>query len=262
MEEVISNSVNGVHPSVDAHKKRKSHPSPMLGVAETPSVASPEVKRAKTAEFSENGVAHKNTEVTQVEFNDVLAAILHVVQGLDKHKIMSTVAISVVNGEKAEHSMQTIRTKLREAQYSSIVVFKDDISKICQQAIINNAREPEKQEHAQKLLQLASDLISDKLHYTIRSHGKKVRAREESQSSTPARDYEKVALFQRAPEGFVFTSVAVVKDESLDQDLTKCVIVPTASAPTPPKLQEINSKLRPIQSMSERTKKKSTGGKL
>ncbi|KAF8938333.1 hypothetical protein BGZ58_001132 [Dissophora ornata] len=258
MDESVSINANGLHAPMDGGHKRKSHPSPMADGTGSP-VLSSEPKKPKTSEFSESSQTPKNTEVTQVEFNDILANILHVVHGLDKQKVMTTVAVSVENGGNVETSIHTIRSKLREAQYSSILAFKDDISNIFKQSIVAGAHDSEKQNHAQKLLQLASDLISDKSHYTIRSHGKKVRSREESQITAPERDFEKVALFQRAPEGFVFTSTALVKDESLDQDVAKTVVVPTASVPNPPLLKDINTKPRPASSVLEQSKKKSTG---
>ncbi|KAG0208717.1 hypothetical protein BGX28_000415 [Mortierella sp. GBA30] len=259
MAETTANNVNGAQPAADGHKKRKSHPSPLSDVPGSPGVTT-EAKRAKTSEFGENGVMQKNTEVTQVEFNDVLESILNVLQELDKYKIMSTIAVSHSNGDKVETSFKIIKSKLKDHQYSSVNAFKDDLSRICQQAIVASAYEPEKQEHAQKLLQLACDLVSDKLHYSIRSHGKKVRSlQDENATTTPERDHEKVALFQRSNEGFVFSSKAVVKDESLEQELAKTVIVPVPSNPNPPLLQDVSPKPRTSKSTSDQGKKKTTG---
>ncbi|KAF9360201.1 hypothetical protein BGX26_010201 [Mortierella sp. AD094] len=258
MDENIGNNVNGLHSAVDGHLKRKSHPSPILDSPGSPTITT-EPKRPKTSEFNEDSPIQKNTEVTQIEFNDVLANILHVVHNLDKHRIMTTIAISVVNGEKVERSLQNIRTKLREAQYSSTAAFKDDISAIFQQAIIANAQDLEKHDHARKLLQLASDLISDKSHYTIRSHGKKVRSREESQTTVPERDHDNFALFQRSAEGFVFTSRATAKDESLDSEMAKTILIPTASSVNPPLLKDVNTRPRPASTLADQIKKKSTG---
>ncbi|KAI1316838.1 hypothetical protein EDD11_009416 [Mortierella claussenii] len=262
MEESITSTANGIHnAAVDGgHLKRKSHPSPLADSSPGSPTISTEPKRPKTAEFNEPSPTQKNTEVTQVEFNDILANILHVVQGLDKHKVMTTVATDVVNGERTEISMQSIRLKLREAQFSNILSFRDDIGAICKQAILSHTHDPQKQEHAQKLLHLVSDLISDKFHYTIRSHGKKARAREEIEAvAALERDNGKVALFQRAPEGFVFTSTAIVKDDSLDQEVAKTVIIPTASAANPPLLKDINTKPRPVPSLDDQAKKKASG---
>ncbi|KAF9113751.1 60S ribosomal protein L30 [Mortierella sp. AM989] len=258
MDESVNNNVNGLHSAVDGHLKRKSHPSPIADSPGSPTITT-EPKRPKTAEFTEESPTPKITEVTQIEFNDVLANILHVVHDLDRHKIMDTVAISVVNGEKVERSLQSIRTKLRETQYSSTAAFKDDISSICKQAIVLNAQDPEKQEHAQKLLQLTTNLINDKSHYTIRSHGKKVRSQEESQTVTPERDYDNFALFQRSTDGFVFTSKATTKDETMDPELAKTILIPTASSVNPPLLKDINTRPRPAITLAEQTKKKSTG---
>ena len=108
------------------------------------------------------------------------------------------------------------------------------------------------------MLQLATDLIADKSHYTIRSHGKKVRSREESQASLPPRDHEKFALFQRTNEGFVFTSKARGKDDLVEQDIPKTVVIPVASTPNPPTLKEVNSKLRNFRSTAP--KKQTAGG--
>ncbi|KAF9926260.1 Bromodomain containing protein 7 [Linnemannia zychae] len=250
-------TINGTHAETEGDKKRKSHPSPL---PEGPgSVAlTTEPKRAKTADILENNPLQKNTEVTQVEFNDTLANILRVAQGLDKLNILGTVIPPNVNGETAEASIATIRSKLGEAQYTNVFAFKDDIAKICQYAITANAQAPEKQEYAQKLLQLVSSLVSDKSHYTIRSHGKKVRSREESQAAAPERS-GKVALFQRGPEGFVFSSRADIKEDSIEPDVAKTVIVPTASAVIPPTLNEINTKPRPMPPLSDQAKKKTTG---
>ncbi|KAF9281570.1 Bromodomain containing protein 7 [Mortierella alpina] len=258
MAETSANNVNGAQTTIDEHKKRKSHPSPLPDVPGSPGVAT-EVKRAKTAEFGENNVPQKNLEVTQVEFNYVLATILNVLQSLDKHNIMSAVALTLTNGEKVEYSLQIVKSKLKQHQYSSINAFKDDIIKICQQAITSNARDTEKQEHGQKLLQLALDLIGDKSHYTIRSHGKKVQSQEETQTTAPERDHEKVALFQRSAEGFVFSSKAIVKDEALDQELAKTVVVPVSSNPNPPLLQDVSIKPRTTKLPSDQAKKKTTG---
>ncbi|KAK3847530.1 MAG: hypothetical protein J3R72DRAFT_485794 [Linnemannia gamsii] len=249
-------SVNGTH-AVAEDKKRKSHPSPL---PEGPgSIAlTTEPKRAKTADITENSLPQKNTEITQVEFNDILANILRVAQGLDKQNIMATIVPANLNGEALENSVATIRFKLEEAQYTNVFAFKDDFAKICQFAITTNAQAPEKQEHAQRLLQLVSSLVSDKSHYTIRSHGKKVRSREESQAAAPERS-GKVALFQRGPEGFVFSSKAGVKEEGMEPDVAKAVIVPTASAANPPTLHDINTKPRPIPRLSDQAKKKTTG---
>ncbi|KAF9088016.1 hypothetical protein BGX23_007699 [Mortierella sp. AD031] len=257
-------SVNGTHaPVVEGDKKRKSHPSPLPeGPGSVPLTTEP--KRPKTGDHTDqHSIPQKNTEVTQVEFNDILANILHVAQGLDKHNIMTTVNTSTTttaNGEAVttESSLATIRTKLREAQYTNVFAFKDDFAKICQHAVAMSAQAPEKQEHAQRLLQLVSNLVSDKSHYTIRSHGKKVRSREESQAAAPERS-GKVALFQRGPEGFVFSSKAGVKEESLEPDVAKTVIVPTASTATPPTLHDINTKPRPMPPLSDHAKKKTSG---
>ncbi|KAF9574169.1 60S ribosomal protein L30 [Mortierella alpina] len=257
MAETSANNVNGAHTAIDGHKKRKSHPSPLPDVPGSPGIVT-EVKRAKTAEFGESSVSQKNLEVTQVEFNNILTTILNVLQSLDKHSIMSAVALTLTNGEKVEHSLQIVKSKLKENQYSSINAFKDDITKIVQQAITSNTRDTEKQEHAQKLLQLALDLIGDKSHYAIRSHGKKVQ-QEETQTTAPERDYEKVALFQRSTEGFVFSSKSLVKDEALEQELAKTVVVPVSSNPNPPLLQDVSGKARTTKATVDQTKKKTTG---
>ncbi|KAF9922935.1 hypothetical protein BGZ65_009255, partial [Modicella reniformis] len=260
MDESVINHVNGIHTATtEGHLKRKSHPSP-LGDSPGSPIIGTETKRPKMSEkiseCSEDSPTRKNTEVTQVEFNDVLAIIFHVIHDLDKHEVMAAVAFSMINGEKVEHSVQVIRSKLSDAQYSSVLAFKDDISNILKQAITNSAQDPVKQEHAQRLLQLAYDLISDKSHYTIRSHGKKVRSREETQApAAPERDFEKVALFQRVSDGFVFTSKAIVKDDSLDQELSKTVVVPTASNANPPLLKDINTRPRPASNAAHQTKK-------
>ncbi|KAF9135951.1 hypothetical protein BGW39_009925 [Mortierella sp. 14UC] len=250
-------SVNGTHAVAEGDKKRKSHPSPLPeGPGSIPLTTEP--KRAKTADITENSLPQKNTEITQVEFNDILTNILRVAQGLDKQNIMATVVPANTNGEAPENSVATIRSKLNEAEYTNVFAFKDDISKICQYAVSINAQAPEKQDHAQRLLQLVSSLVSDKSHYTIRSHGKKVRSREESQATAPERS-GKVALFQRGPEGFVFSSKAGVKEDGLEPDVAKAVIVPTASAVNPPTLHDINTKPRPMPPLSDQAKRKTTG---
>ncbi|KAF9295502.1 hypothetical protein BGZ88_001964 [Linnemannia elongata] len=252
-------SVNGTHTVAEGDKKRKSHSSPL---PEGPgSIAlTTEPKRPKTGDITEtsSSLPQKNTEVTQVEFNDTLASILRVAQSLDKHNVLTTVVPANINGESAENSVATIRSKLGDAQYTNVFAFKDDFAKICQHAITTNAQSPEKQEHSQKLLQLVSSLVSDKSHYTIRSHGKKVRSREESQAAVPERS-GKVALFQRGPEGFVFSSKAALKEDSLEPDVAKSVIVPTASATNPPTLHDINTKPRPMPRLTDQEKKKTTG---
>ncbi|KAG0246391.1 hypothetical protein B0O80DRAFT_498746 [Mortierella sp. GBAus27b] len=256
MDESVGNDVNGVHVTpTDGHLKRKSHPSPIGDSPGSPIIGA-EAKRPKTSDFSETSPTRKNTEVTQVEFNEVLGTIFHVVHNLDKYEVMDAVAVSMVNGEKSESSVQAIQARLADAQYSSIVAFKDDIGNIIKQAIIVSSQDPVKQEYAQRLLQLANDLITDKSHYTIRSHGKKVRSREETQASaTPERDFEKIALIQRTADGFVFTSKAIVKDDSLDQELSKTIVIPTASSANPPLLKDINTKPRPASSAADQTKK-------
>ncbi|KAF9364801.1 hypothetical protein BGX34_000348 [Mortierella sp. NVP85] len=255
MDENTNNSVNGAHAATDGHLKRKSHPSP-IGESPGSPIIGTETKRPKTSEFSDTSPPRKNTEVTQFEFNDVLSTIFRVIRDLDKYKAIDTVGVSVVNGEGVESSAQAIQSKLSEAQYSSVPAFKDDISNILKQAILNSAQDPVKQDHAQKLLQLAHDLIGDKSHYTIRSHGKKVRSRDETQTpATPERDFEKVALFQRVSDGFVFTSKAIVKDDALDQELSKTVVVPTASNSNPPLLKDVNTKPRPVSTGADHTKK-------
>ncbi|KAF9913397.1 hypothetical protein BX616_010084 [Lobosporangium transversale] len=263
MDESVNIVMNGTHINgamEDGHLKRNSHPSPMADSNPGSPIIMTEPKRAKTSEFDEGSPTSKSTEVTQFEFNEMLSTILNVIQELDKYEIMSTIATSVVNGEKVEISIQTMQSKLKDAQYSSVLTLKDDIGRICRQAITDNSQNPEIQEHAQKLLHLASDLINDKSHYTIRSHGKKVRPREESQAvAAPGRDHEKVALFQRGPEGFVFTSAAFVKDESLDLEVSTTVVVPTPSNPNPPLLKDVNTRPRPMPPAADAAKRKSTG---
>ncbi|CAO3567825.1 unnamed protein product [Mortierella alpina] len=258
MAETSTNNDNGAQTAIDGHKKRKSHPSPLPDTPGSPGVAT-EVKRAKTAEFGESNVSQKTLEVTQVEFNSVLTTILNVLERLDKHGIMSAVALTLNNGEKVEYSLPIVKSKLKEHQYASISAFKDDVTKICQLAVTSNTRDPQKQEHGQRLLQLALDLIGDKSHYTIRSHGKKVQSQEETQTIAPERDHEKVALFQRSSEGFVFSSKAVVKDEALDQELAKTAVVPVCSNPNPPLLQDVSAKPKATKTTSDQTKKKTTG---
>ncbi|KAG0095597.1 60S ribosomal protein L30 [Podila epicladia] len=200
-----------------------------------------EPKRPKISEFSES---NRNVEVTQIEFNDILSTIFQVIQGFDKYAALNSTVDTVVDGEKVQISGKTIKSKLKDSGYSNVLSFKDDISKICNRAIAANSINPIIQEQIQKMLQLATDLIADKSHYTIRSHGKKVRSREDTQTSLPPRDHEKFALFQRTNEGFVFTSKARGKDDLVEQDIPKTVIVPVASSSNPPTLKDVNSKLR------------------
>jgi hypothetical protein len=116
-------SVNGAHAIAEGDKKRKSHPSPLPeGPGSVPLTTEP--KRAKTADITENTVPQKNTEITQVEFNDILANILRVVQGLDKHNIVATVVPANTNGETLENSVATILSKLDDAQYTNVFAFK------------------------------------------------------------------------------------------------------------------------------------------
>jgi len=70
-----------------------------------------------------------------------------------------------------------------------------------------------------------------------------------------------VALFQRTPEGFVFSSKAAVKEDNLEPDVAKAVIVPTASTGNPPTLHDINLRPRPSAPLPDQAKKKTTGGK-
>lgn len=116
-------SVNGTHTVAEGEKKRKSHPSPL---PEGPgSIAlTTEPKRPKTGDITECSLPQKNTEVTQVEFNDILASILQVAQDYDKYNVLTTVVPSSVNGEAVEHSIVTIRSKLAEAQYTNVFAFK------------------------------------------------------------------------------------------------------------------------------------------
>ncbi|KAF8982699.1 60S ribosomal protein L30, partial [Haplosporangium bisporale] len=241
------------HSVADAHKKRKSQTSPLLDGTGSPNMAG-EPKRPKISEFAES---NKNVEVTQIEFNDILSVIFQVIQGFDKYAALNSSVDAVVDGEKVQISGNTVKSKLKDSGYSSVLAFKDDISKICSRAIAANSTNTVIQEHIQKMLQLATDLIADKSHYTIRSHGKKVRSREESQASLPPRDHEKFALFQRTNEGFVFTSKARGKDDLVEQDIPKTVVVPVASTPNPPTLKEVNSKLRNFRSTAS---KKQTSG--
>lgn len=123
MAETIS--VNGTHTVAEGDKKRKSHPSPL---PEGPgSIAlTTEPKRPKTGDITEtsSSLPQKNTEVTQVEFNDTLASILRVAQSLDKHNVLTTVVPANINGESAENSVATIRSKLGDAQYTNVFAFK------------------------------------------------------------------------------------------------------------------------------------------
>jgi len=119
----------------------------------------------------------------------------------------------------------------------------------------------EQRDHAKKLLHLATDLIGDRSHYSIRSHGKKVLPKEEDQTTPPERDYENIALFQRGTEGnFVFSSKAIVKDDSLDKDLSKSILVPVASSSEPPLLKDVNTKPRTQTRTTDQSRKKNSGG--
>ncbi|KAF9434101.1 hypothetical protein BGZ76_008547 [Entomortierella beljakovae] len=259
MDENINNNTNGLHSNMDGHLKRKSHPSPIADSPGSPTITV-DPKRPKTAEFDEELALQKNTEITQVEFNDLLSKILNVVVDLDRHLIMNTVAISNTNGETTEKSLKVIRSKLGEAQYSNTTEFKDDISSIYKQAIVANAQNSEIQDYARKLLQLASDLISDKSHYTIRSHGKKARSREESQASAPERDRDSFAIFQRTADGIVFTSKVTTQEDSLELEMAKTTLIPTASSANPPLLKDVNTRPRPASNLAEQLKKKNSGG--
>jgi len=116
-------SVNGAHTVAEGDKKRKSHPSPLPeGPGSIPLTTDP--KRPKTGDPMENSSPQKNTEVTQVEFNDILANILRVVQDLDRYKIVDTVVPPNVSGETAEGSISTILSKIGEAQYTNVFAFK------------------------------------------------------------------------------------------------------------------------------------------
>ncbi|KAF8981280.1 60S ribosomal protein L30 [Entomortierella lignicola] len=255
LDEGVANNVNGTHPTMDGHLKRKS-------IADSPGspTITTEPKRPKTTEFSEESPAQKNTEVTQVELNSILSNIFHVVHNLDRHNILATITIPALNGENTETSLQSIQTKLKEAQYSSPSAFKNDMTTICKQAIFASAQDVDKQEYAQKLLQLASDLISDKFHYTVRSHGKKAQSQEESSEEVPERNYDSYALFQRSSEGFVFTSKGTVKDDSLmDPELAKTTLIPTTSSANPPLLKDVNTRPRPASTFADQIKKKSAG---
>lgn len=70
-----------------------------------------------------------------------------------------------------------------------------------------------------------------------------------------------MALFQRVSDGFVFTSKAIVKDDALDQELSKTVVVPTASNSNPPLLKDVNTKPRPVSTGADQSKK-NTGGMM
>jgi hypothetical protein len=116
-------SVNGTHTATEGDKKRKSHPSPL---PEGPgSVAlTTEPKRPKTGDITEGSLPQKNTEVTQVEFNNTLASILQVALDYDSHSVLTTVVPTSVNGETVEHSIAIIRSKLADAQYTNVFAFK------------------------------------------------------------------------------------------------------------------------------------------
>ncbi|KAG0054871.1 hypothetical protein BGZ83_010209 [Gryganskiella cystojenkinii] len=280
MEDPTLSNTNGFHTSAEALKKRKSQSSPISDNHEFPPIVA-EPKRPKmsdvldgasssssslssstSASVSSPSSAQRNTEVTQVEFNEMLSTIFQVVQGMDRERILVAVTAPVAaNEDTSANSIMAIRSKLKESEYSSASSFKDDIARVCNAAILDSKQTAGNRETAKRLLQLATDLISDKSHYTIRSHGKKVRSREESQTSLPERDYENVALFQRGHEGgFVFSSKAIVKDDTLDKDLSKSVIVPVVSAAEPPLLKDINTKPRPARrSVTEQSKKKNFG---
>ncbi|KAF9426853.1 hypothetical protein BGZ94_005900 [Podila epigama] len=246
----MGDTANGVF---DPTKKRKSQSSPLLGGADSPTLSS-EPKRPKTTEFTEG---KKNVEVTQIEFNDVLSAIFKVIQGFDKHSALSATVETIVDGVSVQLTGKYVKEQLQESKYSSVLSFKNDLSKIFHRAITVNSN-PEVQDHIRKLLQLSSSLIADKSHYTIRSHGKKVRSQEENQVTLPERDHEKIALFQRTNEGFLFSSTAHGKDDMIEQDIPKTVVVPVASAPNPPLLNDVNSRPHPARSAAP-AKKAATG---
>lgn len=58
----------------------------------------------------------------------------------------------------------------------------------------------------------------------------------------------------------MFSSKAIVKDEALDQELAKAVVVPVSSNPNPPLLQDVSIKPRTTKLPSDQAKKKTTGG--
>lgn len=108
------------HSVADAHKKRKSQTSPLLDGAGSPNMAG-EPKRPKISEFAES---NKNVEVTQIEFNDVLSAIFFVIQGFDKYAALNSSVDAVVDGEKVQISGNTVKSKLKDSGYSSVLAFK------------------------------------------------------------------------------------------------------------------------------------------
>ncbi|GJJ77200.1 hypothetical protein EMPS_09559 [Entomortierella parvispora] len=252
-------ATNGFHASSDSLKKRKSQSSPISDNHESPPI-SVESKRPKLSDMPEGSSPQQNTEVTQAEFNEMLSKVIQVIQGLDKDNILTMATLPLTNGEHSAITIKSIQTKLKEGEYSSTSALKDDFTRLCNSATMDHRFTTEQREHAKKLLRLATDLIGDKSHYSIRSHGKKALSKEEDQTARPERDYENIALFQRGTEGnFVFSSKAIIKDDTLDKDLAKSIIVPIASSSEPPLIKDVNTKPRTQPRAADQSKKKNSG---
>jgi len=116
-------STNGFHASADSLKKRKSQSSPISDNHGSPPIAV-EPKRAKLSDTPENSSPQRNTEVTQVEFNEILSKVIQVIQGLDKDNILTSATLPITNGENSAITMKSIQTKLKEGEYSSTSTLK------------------------------------------------------------------------------------------------------------------------------------------
>ncbi|KAF9978281.1 hypothetical protein BGZ73_003088 [Actinomortierella ambigua] len=244
-------------PVIQSPKAQHTQPTPQPMNIDTPATESPQPNGSDSASSS---IPDTGKDISVADFTSKLQQILQVVQGFDSQDILQGSVKVQVKDESKEISLAVIKTKLDEQEYKEVGSFKDDIAAILKNAILTSGQKSSKGAHAHKLLALVSDLTADLAEYSLRSNGKKRQVPADEQTNARlVRDHEKIALFQKTMDGFVFTSASTISPQNLDVDVATVTIVPTTSLVEAPLLRTVNTKPRKIQPLPKQRPRPAVG---
>ncbi|KAG0234938.1 hypothetical protein BGW42_006037 [Actinomortierella wolfii] len=243
-------------PIIQSVKAQHTQSSTQSMNVDTPVTESPQ---ANGDDHSSSHTPDTVKDISAEEFTTKLQQILQVLQGFDKQEVLGGSTKVQVKDETKEISLAIIQSKLNEKEYTEIGPFKDDIAAILKNTISTSGPKSPKGTLANQLLALVSDLTADLAEYSLRSSGKKRQDAEGQANARLVRDHEKIALFQKTMEGFVFTSSSTISPQNLDVDVAAVKIVPTPSLVEAPLLKTVNTKPRKVQPLPKQRVKPAIG---
>ncbi|KAF9164658.1 hypothetical protein DFQ26_001189 [Actinomortierella ambigua] len=244
-------------PVIQSPKTQHTQSTPQPMNIDTPVTESPQTNGS---DHAPSNTPDTTKDISVADFTARLQQILQVLQGFDKQDVLQGTVKVQIKDESKEISLAVIKSKLDEQEYKEIGPFRDDIATVLKNTISVFGQKSAKGTLAQQLLALVSDLTTDLAEYSLRSNGKKRQmAAEEKSSARLVRDHEKVALFQRTMDGFVFTSASSMSSQNLDVDVATVTIVPTTSLVDAPLLRTVNTKPRKVQLLPKQRPRPAVG---